>query len=464
MMICRKRSLRALAVAVAALSLSLPAIAQTPTEAQLDVLRSLPQAERERLLREYGVVPESATSPERDVSTPDVTSPRQQETSDLERRLSGDEAPAVPDTLGSPLAETPEGESIRSAFENFVSEAEPLVVDRDLRQFGYELFAGAPTTFAPATDIPVSPDYIIGPGDEVVVQLYGKTNRTTTLTVDRDGVIAFPELGPITVAGLTFREMKETIARDVERRMIGVEVSVSMGRLRSIRIFVLGEVFQPGSYTVSGLSTLTNALLASGGVRKIGSLRDVQLKREGELVATLDLYDLLLEGDTSGDVRLMPGDVVFVPPVGPMVGVAGEVLRPAIYEIDDGTTVAELLELAGGFTPTAHDGLLQLERVEKSGRTTYDLSLAATDLWTVQDGDLVKVYPVRDREENVVFLTGNVVRPGKRQHFDGMRVLDLIPESEDLLPETYFDYALIERENELTREPEYVGFDLGGAL
>ncbi|MBD3366973.1 MAG: sugar transporter, partial [Candidatus Eisenbacteria bacterium] len=464
MMTCRKRTPRVLAVAVAVLSLTLPATAQTPSEAELDVLRNLPKVERERLLREYGVVPESDAAPDRDVSTPDVMSARDQETSDLERRLSADDASVVPDTLGSPLAETPEGESIRSAFEDLVSAAEPLTVDRDLRQFGYELFAGAPTTFAPATDIPVSPDYIIGPGDEVVVQLYGKTNRTATLTVDRDGVIAFPELGPITVAGLTFREMKETIARDVERRMIGVEVSVSMGRLRSIRIFVLGEVFQPGSFTVSGLSTLTNALFASGGVRKIGSLRNVQLRRDGELVSSLDLYDLLLEGDTSGDVRLMPGDVIFVPPVGPLVGVAGEVLRPAIYEIDEGTTVRELLELAGGLTPTAHDDLLQLERVETAGRTTYDLSLAATDLRTVQDGDLVKVYPVRDREEHVVFLTGNVVRPGKRQHFEGMRVLDLIPETGGLLPETYFKYALIERENELNSEPEYVGFDLGAAL
>lgn len=452
---------RGIVITVCALALSLPAAAQTLSEEQLDVLRSLPKAERERLLREYGVVPDVDPAAERDVSTPDVVEPREQETSPVEERLQSADA-ALPDTTGVAAGEA--GAGIVRGLDRLADGAEPLSVDTELKQFGYELFAGAPTTFAPATDIPVSPDYIIGPGDEVVVQLYGKTNTTTTLTVDRDGVIAFPELGPITVAGLTFREMKESIDREVERRMIGVEASVSMGRLRSIRIFVLGEVFQPGSYTVSGLSTLTNALFASGGVRKIGSLRNVQLKRDGRRIATLDLYDLLLDGDTSADVRLMPGDVVFVPPVGPLVGVAGEVLRPAIYEIDEGTTVAEMLDLAGGLTATAHEDLLQLERVEEEGRTTYDLSLAATDLWTVQDGDLIKVYPVREREENVVFVTGNVVRPGKRQHFDGMRILDLIPDTDDLLPETFFDYALIERENPLNREPEYVGFDLGAAL
>jgi len=284
------------------------------------------------------------------------------------------------------------------------------------------------------------------------------------LTVDRDGIVPFPELGPITVAGLSFREMKEAISREVDNGMIGVEVSVSMGRLRSIRIFVLGEVFRPGSYTVSGLSTLTNALFVSGGVRKIGSLRDVQLKRGGELISRLDLYDLLLSGDTSADVRLMPGDVDFVPPFGSLVGVAGEVLRPAIYEVDEGMSVRELIELAGGLTPSAYEELLQLERIEGGGQTTYDLSLSATDLWTVRDGDFVTVYPVRERDERVVFVTGNVVRPGKRQHFEGMRVLDLVHTPEDLLPETFFDYALVERENVVNGEPEYIGFDLGAAL
>jgi len=214
--------------------------------------------------------------------------------------------------------------------------------------------------------------------------------------------------------------MKDLLGREVENRMIGVDVSVSMGRLRSIRIFVLGDVFSPGSYTVSGLSTLTNALFASGGVQKIGSLRRVQLKRGGSVVTELDLYDLLIKGDTSDDARLMPGDVLFVPTVGPLAAVAGEVLRPAIYEMNGPMTVRELIDLAGGLGSTAFTDLIQLERIEDARHVTYDLTLDDAREWKLKGGDLVKVYPIRTGDELAVFLAGNVVRPGKRQHFEGM--------------------------------------------
>ncbi|MBD3347744.1 MAG: hypothetical protein GF400_00940 [Candidatus Eisenbacteria bacterium] len=439
--------------------------AQTPSDEQLEILRDLSPEQRAALLRELGSPP-AGTGAKRDVSTPEVMEPREPEESPIEQARADTGAAPGPSAPAPPPLEplTEEALEIKRAFRNFVAESRPLEVDQELKQFGYELFAGAPTTFAPATDVPVSPDYLIGPGDEVRVQLYGKTNLSTDLTVDREGVISFPELGPITVAGLTFREMKELLAREVENRMIGVEVSVSMGRLRSIRVFVLGEVFRPGSYTVSGLSTLTNALFASGGVRKIGSLRRVQLKRGGRVVGELDLYDLLIEGDTSADVRLMPGDAIFVPPVGPLVGVAGEVLRPAIYEMVEPLTAAELIELAGGLRPTAYEDLIQLERIEEGRRVTYDMSIGGASEWTAQDGDLLKVYSIVDRDERAVFLEGNVLRPGKRQYFDGMTLLDLVPSTDALLPETYFDYGLIERESKLNREPVYIGFDLGRAL
>ncbi len=264
--------------------------------------KTLPDDQRAELLRAYGLPPDGeGVAPARDVTTPSVTLPREQLPSALEAAAAGDTVPGSDAGLVAPPLEAITGEAleIQRAFENFLAESQPLEVDRRLEQFGYELFAGAPTTFAPATDIPVSSDYLIGPGDEIHVQLYGKTNLSRDLIVDRDGQVPFPELGPMTVAGLTFREMKDLVAREVENRMIGVDVSVSMGRLRSIRIFVLGDVFSPGSYTVSGLSTLSNALLVSGGVQKIGSLRHVQLKRGGKLVKEMDLYDLLTKGDTS---------------------------------------------------------------------------------------------------------------------------------------------------------------------
>jgi len=451
-----------------------PLGAQTISPEDMELFQSLPQAERERILSEYGLSPESVSvGATRDVSTPETVMPRGQETSalELEQRPVVETAPAPGDTTGA-LAEEPPwarpfasyvtGPGPSDAFRD--QTAQPLTVDAALTQFGYELFAGAPTTFAPATDIPVSDDYIIGPGDEVHVQLYGKTNLASDIVVDRDGQIAFPDLGPITVAGLTFREMKDHVAREVENRMIGVDVSVSMGRLRSIHVFILGEVFQPGRYMVSGLSTMTNALLASGGVRKVGSLRNVQLKRDGRVVQTMDLYDLLLGGDTSSDERLAPGDVIFVPPIGPVAGVAGEVLRPALYELAGTMTARQLIELAGGLRATAHIDLIQLERIESGRRVTYDMSLEGSREWTVRDGDVVKVYPILTRDEDVVFLEGNVLRPGKRQYFEGMRLSDLIDSPDDLLPETYFDYALIERENDVTREPEYLAVDLGGVL
>jgi len=202
-----------------------------------------------------------------------------------------------------------------------------------LEPFGYDLFAGVPSTFAPVSDVPVPAEYVVGPGDRLEVQLIGNTKGRHSLVVGRDGRIMFPELGPIAVSGLRFEAAKARIESRVADQMIGTQAVVTMGDLRSIRVFVLGEAERPGSYTVSGLATVTNALFASGGVKTIGSLRNIELKRNGALVKRVDLYDLLLKGDTSGDARLLPGDVIFIPPVGSTVAVTGEIRRPAIYEI-----------------------------------------------------------------------------------------------------------------------------------
>ncbi|MFQ5668808.1 MAG: polysaccharide biosynthesis/export family protein, partial [Candidatus Binatia bacterium] len=255
---------------------------------------------------------------------------------------------------------------------------QPKAVRQRLKQFGYDLFAGAPTTFAPATDIPVPADYVIGPGDTVQVQLFGKENAEHSLQVTREGVLNFPGIGPISVAGLSFAELKRDLRQRISQQMIGIKSSITMGPLRSIRVFVLGEAHRPGSYTVSALSTMTNALFVSGGIQSIGSLRDIQLKRSGKLVRRLDLYDLLLHGDTSGDVRLLPGDVIFIPPIGRTVGVAGEVRRPAIYEIKGEKTVAEVLDLAGGLLPTAYPQASQLVRINRRReRTLVDIDLTS---------------------------------------------------------------------------------------
>jgi protein involved in polysaccharide export with SLBB domain len=222
--------------------------------------------------------------------------------------------------------------------------------DEALKQFGYDLFEGVPSTFAPVSDIQVPMDYIVGPGDTLVIQLYGNEPQTYELTVERDGRINFPKIGPIMVTGMTFDAARGTIEGRVAKQLIGSRVSVTMGDLRSIRVFVLGEAEKPGSYTVSGLSTMTNALFVSGGVKKIGSLRNIQLKRDGRLVSTLDLYDLLLHGDNSADHQLLPGDVIFIPPIGNTVAVFGSVRRPAIYELKTEKTVGQAIALAGGLS------------------------------------------------------------------------------------------------------------------
>ncbi|HEX4872034.1 MAG TPA: polysaccharide biosynthesis/export family protein, partial [Nevskiaceae bacterium] len=217
-----------------------------------------------------------------------------------------------------------------------------------LKPFGYDLFAGLPTTFAPATDIPIPKEYVLGPGDVIEAQLFGKQNTKYSLTVQRDGSIQFPELGPIQVAGLPFEDMQRLLQQQISNRLIGVQAAITLGPLRSIRVFVLGNARNPGSYTVSSLSTITNALFASGGVAETGSLRRIQLKRQGQLISTLDLYDLLMRGDTSADERLQPGDVIFIPPLGVTVGVSGEVRRPAIYELSTGIASAmDLVSMAG---------------------------------------------------------------------------------------------------------------------
>ena len=336
-----------------------------------------------------------------------------------------------------------------------------------LRQFGYELFGGSPSTFAPATNIPVPANYIMGPGDTVVIQLYGQRNLTHELVITREGMLMFPEIGPVSVAGLSYQELREQIQNIVSNQLIGQNASVTMGALRSINVFVLGEAVQPGSYTVSSLSTMTNALFASGGVTRVGSLRKVRLMRTGELVTELDLYDLLLRGDTSGDVRLLPGDVIFIPTIGKTVGIAGEVRRPAIYELNDETSPAEILSLSGGLNPTAFPSASRIERINQSGQRTVvnvDLSPGNAPDPTLMDGDVIQVYSILDQVESIVMLEGHVQRPGSFEWSQGMRVSDVISSIGDMLPNPDLEYALIARETQPTRRIELLYVNLGQAI
>jgi len=343
---------------------------------------------------------------------------------------------------------------------------EPLD-DQGAKPFGYDLFEGVPSTFAPVKDIQVPIDYVVGPGDTINIQLYGNETASYSLTVGRDGQIKFPKLGPISVSGMGFDAARAALEHRVAQQLIGTQVSVTMGDLRSIRVFVLGEAEKPGSYTVSGLSTMTNALFVSGGVKKIGSLRNIELKRNGNLIAVLDLYDLLLHGNTGGDRQLMPGDVIFIPPIGVTTTIYGAVRRPAIYELKKEKTAEQLVEIAGGLAPDADAALAQLERIDSSRlreMRNIDLNSSAGRNMEIMNGDKLRVPAIRPTLENSVELSGNVFRPGAFQFREGLRLTDVLSSFDELRPNTDRHYIVIRREVPPEEKIEVISADLERAL
>ena len=327
-----------------------------------------------------------------------------------------------------------------------VGEAAPA---SSLKPFGYDLFANAPTTFAPAASIPVSSDYLLGPGDTLDILFYGKTNTAFSLEINREGFVDFPQLGPVGLAGLTYGEAKDMLQARIAAQIIGTQVSISMGSLRSMQVFVLGEAFKPGAYTVSSLSTITHALVSSGGVSDIGSLRNIQLKRQGKLVATLDLYDLLLAGDTSNDVRVQAADVIYIPTVGDLASIEGQVLRPAIYELKGTESIQDLVELAGGMGPKAFAQSARLQRINFDGfMTTLDVDLTQSEdkSASLRGGDHLTVDAITNYKKDVVSLQGAVRHEGDFAWRDGMRVSDIVATRDKLNPDADLGAVMLVRE------------------
>ena len=335
-----------------------------------------------------------------------------------------------------------------------------------LKPFGYDLFNDSPST-ASLNDVPVPADYTLGAGDQLTAQLFGAQNRTLRLMVGRDGRVNFPELGPIPVAGKKFDAVREDIEARVARQMIGTQVSVGMGDTRSISVFVVGEANKPGSYTVSGLSTITSALYASGGIKTTGSLRDIQLKRRGTVVRRLDLYDLLLRGDTTHDGKLQAGDVIFIPTVGPTAAVDGEVRRPAIYELRGNTPLSALITLAGGLTPDADERRVTVvRRAEDQRLVAFDFpqNTQAGRGETLRNGDSIRVARVRPTLDAGVVLEGHVFRPGAVAWREGLRLTQLVSSVDELKPNADLGYVLIRREMPQDRRLVVLSADLGAAL
>jgi polysaccharide export outer membrane protein len=310
---------------------------------------------------------------------------------------------------------------------------------RRLPIFGLNLFNTPPSTFAPVDNIPVTPDYVIGPGDEIRLQIWGQVNQHGSFIVDRTGSISLPQVGPLHVAGLPFSQLSDFLKSHLSRVYRNFDLNVNLGQLRSIQVFVVGQARQPGNYTIGSLSTLLNALFASGGPLPQGSLRDIQVKRDGQTITHFDLYDLLLRGDKSKDVRLASGDVIFIPDVGPQVAITGSVTNPAIYELRGPTTFKQVISFAGGFTNVAAGSTIRVDRVAAHAeRSSLRVDIKDTNVPTAQDGDIITVNSILDRYQNAVTLRGNVANPGRYVWHEGMRISDLIPNRDALITRDYY--------------------------
>src|SRR6267142_274868 len=321
-----------------------------------------------------------------------------------------------------------------------------------LRQYGYSMFAAHVSTFAPVDDIPVGPDYVMGPGDDLTINVWGAVDSTLIRTVDRNGRIVLPKVGDLRIWGLTFSQADRLIRDELGRYFRGFQTSVTMGRLRTVSVHVVGEVCQPGVYTLSSLATVTNALYSAGGPTKLGSLREVRLLRGNVQVARIDLYDFLQRGDRTRDYRLESGDTIFVPTVGDVVAVSGEVKRPAIYEISSGTRLADVVTLAGGVTPTSYLKRVQVVRaLQDAERVTLDVDLASHYLKgdepsnpPINAGDLILIHRSDPRVYNIVKVDGAVRYPGAYELKPMMRIGQLLP-ADKLLPEAYTERVEVAR-------------------
>ena len=421
--------------ALIATAISTGVFAFNPTPAQLQQFQSLPKAQQEQLARQYGINM-SAILGNKGTSA------------------------ANEEKVAAPQVErmTPLPESL------------PVVKESDseqLKPFGYDVLLGEPMPFANVDNFPVPLDYVMAPGDEIKIQIYGKTSQDLSLKIDREGFIHFPEYGPLAVSGQTFAQLRSQVVGVIKQKVMGVDVVVSMGAMRAMQIFIVGETIQPGAYNVNGLTSVTQALLASGGIKESGSLRNIQLKRKGKVVATLDMYDLLINGDTSNDVRLLAGDTLFVPTKTSNVTLEGEVVRPAIYELKGQTTIGQLLHIAGGAKPQAYLSQVSVRRFTSNGiqQVTLDLAKSSDRRFTVKDGDEISIGQSSQILNNAVAVRGEVVRQGAVNFTKGMRVSDVIGSIDtDLKQSADLNYALLVREKNDNRDIDVYQFNLLNAI
>ncbi|UMM02874.1 SLBB domain-containing protein [Vibrio campbellii] len=404
--------------------------AQTPTPEQMQMFQNLPADQQQALASKYGIAnPSGGPTQPSSYQNPQVIEPR----------------PVVSDSVQTKVSE-----------------------ESELKRFGLELFAGSPTTFAPISDVPVPADYTVGAGDEIVIQLFGKENTTHRLRVNRAGIINFPSLGPIQVAGMSFSEVRNSLSQRVKEQMIGVRSDISLGEMRTMQVFVMGDAYKPGAYSVSALTTISQAIYYSGGFGDSGALRNVQLKRNGQLIRKLDMYDLLLKGDARNDVRLLPGDVVFIGAVGDTISIDGEVNRPAIYETKPGETYKQVIQMAGGFTANAYSEQIEVKRYAAKGARdalTLDFNKSSDQQTKVKDGDSVNVLKKSEELTRYVQIEGDVRHAGYVEWKSGLRIASLFQSVDTAFNSTAdVNYAVVVREINSQRDIEVLQVNLANAI
>jgi polysaccharide export outer membrane protein len=418
------------------LTFSLTVQAQQVSAQQIEQFKKLPKSQQESLAKSMGI----------DLSA-------------IEGQLSGltsDEKPQENTPIYPRDEDEDKEEPEKLEYEESQLEA--------LSRFGLDVFANEPSTFSPVMDIAIPKDYILGTGDSVSIQVFGKESLDLELTVTREGELVFPNLGPLQVAGLTFSELKAFVINKVKQKIMGVNVIVSLAELRSMRILVLGEAYKPGPYTLSSLSSVTHAIFAAGGISDIGSLRHIQVKRGRKLIQQVDLYELLIKGDSSSDILLQSGDVVFIPPENNSVSISGEVRRPAIYELNKGDNFDDVISMAGGLLPSAYPKSTIVERYNQSNLRTIlniDLSNKLERNKKAQSGDYIRILKSSDMYEQSITLIGAVTRPGKYQWQTSMKLSDLLPRADShLLAYADLNYAIVVREKDTARNIEVLQVNL----
>lgn len=335
-----------------------------------------------------------------------------------------------------PQANSPLPPEPLTEFQKFVASSTGLV----LPIFGADLFRRVPSTFAPVDMAPVPPEYVVGPGDELRIRIWGQVNMQANLRVDRSGEVYLPQVGNVHVAGLNFSQLDKKLREAVGRVYRNFDLNVDMGQIRSIQVYVSGQARRPGVYTVSSLSTLVDALFASGGPSVEGSMRSIELRRNGAVVTRFDLYDLLIDGDKTKDARLLSGDVIYIPPVGPQAAVLGSVRNPGIYELLPKESLGDAVAGAGGVSAVAAKARVSIERIDdhrdrRAMEVAFDTAGMST---TLADGDLIRVYSILPKYEKTVILRGNIANPGRFAWHEGMHLSELIPDKESLLTRNYW--------------------------